>query len=66
MFCQFLLYSKVTQLYVLYSKVTQCTQLYIPFLTLSSIMFGNSTLCYTAGPHCLSTPNTIVYKCHDF
>ena len=55
MFCQFLLYIKVTQFYI---------YVYIPFLTLSSIMFHHKWLGIVpyaitegSGSHCLSTPN---------
>ena len=55
MFCQFLLYSKVTQSYI---------YTYIFFLhhppSYSITSDGYSSLCYTAGSHCLSTPNALV------
>ena len=61
MFCQFLLYGKVTQSYIYICTHTHT----FFFLTLYSIMFhhkwtGPSSLCCTAGSHCLSTPNAIV------
>ena len=52
--CQFLPYSKVTHSHI---------YIYILFLTLSSIMFHHkwySSLCCSAGSHCLSVPNAIV------
>ena len=50
MFCQFLLYSKVTQFFshIIFHQVP-----------LQVTRYGSP--CCTAGSHCLSTPNAIVY-----
>ena len=55
MFHQFLLYSKVTQLYI-----HSFSNIILHHVLLQVIEY--SSLCYAAGPHCLSTPNAIVYK----
>ena len=54
MSCQFLLYSKVTQLYI-YIHAFCHIILHVP-----SQVIRNSSLCYTAGSHCLSIPDAIV------
>ena len=53
--CQFLLYSKVTQLYI-YIHSFSC----IIFHHVTSEVVGYSSLRYTTGLHCLSTPNAVV------
>lgn len=55
MFCQFLLYSKVTQSYVYIPSFP-----HIIFHHVLSQVIGYSSLCCTEGPHCLSIPNVIV------
>ena len=55
MFYQFLLYSKVTQLYI---NIHSFTHIIIYQILPQAI--GNSSLCYTAGPHCLSILDVIV------
>ena len=55
LFCQFLLYSKVTQLHIYIHSFS-----YIILHHVSPQVIGYSSLCYTAGPHCLSTLNAIV------
>ena len=54
MFCQFLLFSKVIQLH-LYTLSFSHFFLHVP-----SRVIGYSSLCCTATPRCLSTPNAIV------
>ena len=54
MFYQFMLYSKVTQSYI-YTHFSHI----ILYHVLSHVI-GYSSLCYTAGPHCLSILNVIV------
>ena len=53
--CQFLLYSKVTQSYIFRHSFS-----HIIFHHVQSWEIGYSSLCYMAGPHCLSAPSTIV------
>ena len=55
MFCPFLLNSKVTQLYICIHSFSHNIFHHVP-----SQVTGYISLCYTAGPHCLSTPNAIV------
>ena len=55
MFCQFLLYSKVTQLYTYIHSFS-----HIILHLVSSQVIRYSSLCYTARSHCLHTPNEIV------
>ena len=54
MFCQLLLYSKETQSYI-YTSFS-----HIIFHLVLSHIIGYSSLCYRAGPHCLSILNGIV------
>ena len=54
MFCQFLLYSKVTQSYICIDSFS-----HIILHHVASQVTRHSSLCYTEGSHCLSTPNAI-------
>ena len=54
-FCQFLLYSKVTQSYIHICSFSYITLHHVP-----SQVTRYSSLCYTAGSHCLSFP-----KCNN-
>ena len=54
-FCQFLLYSKVTQLHIYIHSLSHILFHHIP-----SQVTRHSSLCCTAGFHCLSTPNAII------
>ena len=54
-FCQFLLYSKMTQLYIYIHSFSHIFLHHIP-----SQVIRYSSLCCTAGSHCLRTPNAIV------
>ena len=56
MLYHFLLYSKVTQLYIYIQSLS-----YIIFHHGLSRETGYGPLCYTAGPHCLSILDIIVY-----
>ena len=63
MLCQFLLYSKVTQslVYVYYIYIIYVYSFsHLMFHHVLSLVIGYSSLCYTAGPHCLSVLNVIV------
>ena len=62
MFCQFLLFSKVTQLYIyIYShRHTHTHSFSIIFYRVLSQVIGNSSLCKKVGYHCLSILNVIV------
>ena len=55
MLCQFLLYNKVSHPYIYIHSLS-----YIIFHLGFSQETGYSSLCYTAGPHCLSILNVIV------
>ena len=55
-FCQFLLYSKVTQLHIYIHSLSHILFHHIP-----SQVTRHSSLCCTAGFHCLSTPNAIIF-----
>ena len=55
MFCQFLLYSKVTQLYIYIHSF-----FHIILHHVSSQVIIHSSLCCRAGSHCSSTPDAIV------
>ena len=57
-FCQFLLYSSVTQLYICIPFVSHIILDPVP-----SQVIGYSSLCYTAGSHCPSIPNIAVFIC---
>ena len=54
-FCQFLLYSRVTQLYIYIHSFS-----HIMFCHVLSQAIAYSSLCCTAGPHCLAILNVIV------
>jgi len=67
MFCQFLLYSKVTQLHThTHTQIYMCIYIYIHSFShiilhhVPSQVARYSSLCYTAGSHCSSTLNEIV------
>ena len=53
-FCQFLLYTKVTQLYIYIYSFSYMFLSHVP-----SQVIRYSSLCYRAGPHCLSTPSAV-------
>ena len=55
MFCQFMLHSKVTQSYINIHSLSHIILHHVP-----SQVTRSSSLCYTAGAHCLSIPNAIV------
>ena len=57
MFCQFLLCSKVTQSYIHISISISTHSFNHIIFHCPSMTSDYSSLCYTAGPHCLSTPN---------
>ena len=62
-FCQFLLYSKVTRSYIhihIYMYLFIYSFSHIILHCVSSQVTRYSSLCYIAGSHCLSTPNSIV------
>ena len=64
MFCQFLLYSKMTDIYMC---VCICSFSHIIFYHVLIQVIGHSFLCYTAGPHCLMPEQySIVYMYHIF
>ena len=54
-FCQFLLYSKVTQEYIHIHSFSHVILHHVP-----SQVIGYNSLCYTAASPCLSTPNVVV------
>ena len=54
--CQFLLYNKITHLYIHICYFSHTIFYHVP-----SQVIGYSFLCCTAGSHCFSTPNAIVY-----
>ena len=56
MFCQFLLYSKVVQLYIHIHSFFHIILCHVP-----SKVIRYSSLCYTPGFHFLSTPNPVVF-----
>ena len=63
MFCQFLLYSKVAQLYThththIYIYIYNYFS-HIVFYQVLLQVIGYNSLCYTVGPHCLSVLNAI-------
>ena len=63
MFCQFLLYSKVTHSYIhiyIYTYIHTHSFSHILLHHLPSQVTRCSSLCYIAGSHCLSTPNAKV------
>jgi len=65
-FHQFLLYSKVTQSYIyIHTHTHKHTHSfsYIILHHVPSQVTGYSSLCYTAGSHCLATPNATVCTC---
>ena len=71
MFCQFLLYSKVTQFYLcimyvcMYVYICVCVCVYTFFIScyLPSQVMRYSSLGYTAESHCLSIPDAVVCLC---
>ena len=54
-FCHFLLYNKVTQSHIHINSFFDIILQHLP-----SQVTRYSCLCYAAGSHCLSTPDTIV------